>query len=71
MGGAIPPFLALLVRFRGKTVAARDRRGDIGIPLLLEHLALPLGGEKPSKMIRWQAKDWPSGRFTDLGEDLQ
>jgi hypothetical protein len=53
-GGAIPQFLALLVRFRGKTVAARDRRGDIGIPLLLEHRALPLGGEKPSKMAIWQ-----------------
>ena len=54
VGGTIPPFLALLVRFRGKTIAARDRRGDIGIPLLLEHLALPLGGEKPSKMAIWQ-----------------
>ena len=36
--------LALLLRFRGKTVAARDTRGDIGIPLL-EYLALSEWGE--------------------------
>jgi hypothetical protein len=30
--GCNAPFLALLVRCRGKTVAARDTRGDMGIP---------------------------------------
>src|ERR671921_887473 len=28
----MPPFLALLLRFRGKGVAARDTRGDMSIP---------------------------------------
>src|ERR687890_81747 len=28
----MPPFLALLLRFRGKGVAARDTRGDMSVP---------------------------------------
>jgi hypothetical protein len=28
----MPPFLALLLRFRGKTVAAHNTRGDMSIP---------------------------------------
>src|SRR5918993_4431302 len=51
-GGAIPPFLALLVRFRGKGVAARDARGD---------MAIPFGARGPVGLGR-SLREWSGGR---------